>query len=384
MPTLEGDARLYGMAVKRVEYPAGIGGVRLSLSEIARRIYEGSRAPSMRAFAEGVIRNWARVPANVQVTNQQAAQTFLDYVRAAVRYRPDPPLTEYTQSAPISLCVPGAPMCVPVGDCDDLVTALATLAAAYGIPVHVVKQSFGGDQQEHVLVEMQDDAGQWLAADPSVPDKPLGWKSPASHEDIIDPSDPSSIGLVGAPEAEFIGVGRIGAWHGRARMARSVVGLVSTGLGRTGIAQAPAAPSYQLITDRNIYSSNRYRIGMVVNFLGPGYSNVPPAGQKGSLLTRLEPNWTVEQLDPTGGVTGGVQSWILQGVAKNDFQLVDDPFITYSVVAAEVPSGPISPPATVGGNVGAAKVAVVAGLFGLAAWWGAPKVFHVKRRRRAA
>src|SRR5579864_2058562 len=239
MPTLEGDSRLYGVAVKRVEYPAGIGGVRLSLTEIAKRIYEGSRAPSMKAFAEFLVRNWAGIPPNVQLQNRRAAQILLDYVRAAVRYRPDPPLTEYTQSAAITLCVPGAPMCVPVEDCDGLVVAYATLTTAYGIPSHVIKQSFGGDQQEHVLVEIQDDNGDWLSADPSVQDRPIGWRAHALREDIIDPSDPSSLGLVGAPEAEFIGVGRVGVWRGSVPTARAGVGVVRTGLGETGPAQVP-------------------------------------------------------------------------------------------------------------------------------------------------
>jgi Transglutaminase-like superfamily len=382
IPTLEGDARLYGVAVTRVEYPPGIGGVRLSLTEIAKRTYEGSRAPSMKAFAEFVVRNWAGIPANVQLTNRRAAQILLDYVRASVRYRPDPPGTEYTQSAAVTLCVPGAPMCIPVEDCDGMVVALATLCAAYGIPVRVIKQFFGGDQQEHVLVSIQDDSGEWLGADPSAPDKPVGWKAYAQREDVIDPSDPSSIGLVGAPEAEFIGVGRVGHWHGRVRVARSVVQLVGHGLGHAGLAQAPVAPSYQLVTDRRIYSTNRYRIGMLVNFLGN--QNVPAAGQRGMILTRLESDWTVEQLSPSGDVTGGLQSWILQGIAKNDFTLQDTSFLTYSVVAAEVSPAPPAPPAAEGGNVGAAKVAAIAGLFGLAAWWGAPKVFRKSRRRRAA
>jgi len=389
MPTLEGDSRLYGVAVKRVEYPAGIGGVRLSLTEIAKRIYEGSRAPSMKAFAEFVVRNWAGIPPNVQLQNRRAAQILLDYVRAAVRYRPDPPLTEYTQSAAITLCVPGAPMCVPVEDCDGLVVAYATLTTAYGIPSHVIKQSFGGDQQEHVLVEIQDDNGDWLSADPSVQDRPIGWRAHALREDIIDPSDPSSIGLVGAPEAEFIGVGRVGVWRGSVPTARSVVGLVRTGLGYTGLAQAPA-PTFQLLTDRTIYHGNRYRIGMLVSTIAT--PNVPDPGYgyltvEQRLRNVLGPNWTIEQLSPTGDVVGGIQSWVLQGIATSDQQLTDSAFLTYSVIAAQVPppNAPAAvPQATDGGNVGATKVALIFGAASLAAWWGVPKVLRRPRRRRAA
>jgi Transglutaminase-like superfamily len=382
VPTVEQDGQRFGLPVVRTAYPVGSDGVKLSLEQMARLIIEGSRSPTIRSMAEGIIRNWSRIPPNVQITNAQAAQTFLDYVRATVRYRADPPGSEYMQSAAVSLCAPGTSMCVQVGDCDDLSIALASLCSAYGIPVRILKQMFGADAQEHVLVAIQDDGGNWLPADPSAPNKPLGWKAPASREDYIDPHDPATIASIVGREAEFVGVGHISHWHGRVRVARSVVQLVGHGLGHVGIAQAPAAPSYQLVTDRRIYSTNRYRIGILVNFLGN--QNVPAAGQRGMILARLEPDWTVEQLSPSGDVTGGLQSWILQGVARNDFTLQDTPFLTYSVVAAEVSPAPPAPPVAAGGNVGAAKVAAIAGLFGLAAWWGAPKVFRKSRRRRAA
>src|SRR4029077_12630597 len=257
---------------------------------------------------------------------------------------------------------PGAPMCIPVEDCDGLVVAYATLTTAYGIPSHVIKQYFGPDQQEHVLVEVQDDNGDWLSADPSVQDRPIGWRASALREDIIDPSDPSSIGLVGAPEAEFIGVGRVGVWRGSVVPARSVVGLVRRGLGQTGLAQAPA-PTFQLLSGRTVYHGNRYRSGMLVSTIAT--PNVPAPGY-GSLTVEqrlrnvLGPNWTIEQLSPTGDVVGGVQCWILQGIATSDQQLTDSAVRTYSVIAAQVPP-PNAPatvsPAPVSDNVGAAKVA---------------------------
>jgi len=217
--------------VTRVEYPSGVAGVRLSLSEMASRIYEGIRTSSMQGFAEFVVRNWAQVPAQQHLTNRQAAQIFLDFVRAQIRYRPDPPNTELVKSAAITLCVPGAPMCIPVEDCDGLTVAFLTICGAFGIPVRIIKQTYGSQDQEHVLGEIQDDDGTWYPADPSAPGKPLGWKASASHEDVIDPSDPASIGMVGAPEAEFIGVGRV-ANHFARRHARGVAGMVERGLGR--------------------------------------------------------------------------------------------------------------------------------------------------------
>lgn len=100
---------------------------------------------------------------------------------------------------------------VTVSNCDDLVVALGSLMGAYGIPIKVMKQSFGSSDQEHVLIMFDAGGGRWLAADPSAPkSKPIGWRADASKEVVIDPSDPKSIGIIDGPEAEFVGVGKIG------------------------------------------------------------------------------------------------------------------------------------------------------------------------------
>jgi hypothetical protein len=218
-PTLESDGARFGVPVSRLNYPNGIAGVHLSLAEMCRRIEDARSSFAMQQFGEMVVRNWARVPVSTVLTHKQCAQIFLDFVRAQVRYRPDPPGTEMTKSASILLCVQGAQICIPVGDCDDLTVAFDGLCAAYGIPVKILKQIFGESDQEHVLGLIEDDNGDWLPADPSAgPDKPVGWKAQATREDIIDPLDPATIQRVGANEAEFIGVG-------------SVTGLVRNGFG---------------------------------------------------------------------------------------------------------------------------------------------------------
>jgi hypothetical protein len=388
LPTVEQDGQRFGLPVTRSTYPVGQAGVRLSLEQMARLIIQGSQSLVLQTMAEGIVRNWASVPANVQVTNAQAAQIFLDYVRATVRYRPDPPASEYMKSAAVTLCAPGTNLCVQVGDCDDLSIALASLCAAYGIPVRILKQIFGSDAQEHVLVAIQTDSGDWLPADPSVPDKPVGWKASASHEDYIDPHDPATIATIVGREAEFIGVGRVGIWRGSVPTARSLVQLVGAGLG------APPKtfgqpPSYALVADKKVFHGNRYRVGMLVSFVNVAPNYVPDPlslnfTDEQMVRGALASDWTIEQLTPTGDVVGGVQSWVLQGVSKSDQTLTDSPFITYSVVAGEVLSTPgviPPPPSTASGNVGPMKAAAIFGGLGLLSYFVAPRIFKKRRRR---
>ena len=208
--SIEADRKHYGVKIDRMEYPSGVAGVRLSLTEIAKRIREGGRSPSMQAFAEAVVRQ--KYPPSQHTTAMQSMGALLDYVVENVRYRPDPPMTEFTKSAGITLCVAGAPMCIPVADCDDLLVALGSLGMAHGTPVRILKQTFGATDQEHVLLEFMDENGDWIPADPTPrsPSLAVGQKAIATEEVSVDPLDPVAIGMVaGTPEAEFIGVGSV-------------------------------------------------------------------------------------------------------------------------------------------------------------------------------
>ena len=206
-PSIEVDRSAFGLKVTRQEFPVGVAGVRLSLTEIARRIREGGKSPSVRAFGEFVVKN-AGYSSSTTLDAMQYGEVFLNYIHQNVRYTPDPVMTEFNQIAEVTLCTPGAPMCIPCGDCDDLLVALGSLLMASGVPVRIVKQTFGAADQEHVLVQFQTENGDWIYADPSVKDQSLGWHAPASEEVMIDPLDSAAIGMVaGTPEAEFIGIG---------------------------------------------------------------------------------------------------------------------------------------------------------------------------------
>jgi hypothetical protein len=96
---------------------------------------------------------------------------------------------------------------VTVSNCDDLVIVTGSALMSVGIPVIVVKQTFGEGDQEHVMIKAQDtQTGQWLRIDPST-DHPVGQSLTASHEFEMDPMQPSMIGLRGVPDAEYVGIG---------------------------------------------------------------------------------------------------------------------------------------------------------------------------------
>jgi hypothetical protein len=112
---------------------------------------------------------------------------------------------------------------VTVSNCDDLTVALASSIMSIGIPAVIVKQSFGRDAQEHVLVAAQCENGEWIYADPSTR-LPVGSSVQARDEVWVDPLEP--IGNLPAVQAEIVSLGaprRIqqvaGAWceerHGK-------------------------------------------------------------------------------------------------------------------------------------------------------------------------
>lgn len=194
-----------GIPIEAVPYQEGNAGiVKQSLPTICKKIREGMQTAVMKSFAGNVLKQ-----AGFPDGTANRTQTMLDFVRRNIAYAGDALGTEQIQSAAISLCVEGAPVCIPIGDCDDLVTALGTLLAAIGIEVRVVRQKFGGDQQEHVLLEVRDEGGRWLAADPTSKTMPVGKKARAAEEETCSPWDDQVSGLNATPQ--FVGIGAIGA-----------------------------------------------------------------------------------------------------------------------------------------------------------------------------
>lgn len=205
-----GMPSITGLAVHRQDYPAGQEGVDRTINKVVSYILEGRHNALAKQFAEGIVQQ-AGYSTNDPLTNKQAAQAFLDFVRANVRYRPDPHMTETVQNPTITLCVPGASACIPVEDCDGGTAVLGWLNTAYGTPVRLVIQHFNSNT-DHVLLEIQDDNGQWLACDFSnfnSDNMPVGWKPSSESEYRIDPFDSDNLKMAGARDVEFVAVGRV-------------------------------------------------------------------------------------------------------------------------------------------------------------------------------
>ena len=201
-----------GFRIVHGAYPDGVAGVKLSLETIAQHIRAGAKSALVQGWAYDQLlacglKGRDGPPPLGKASNFSKASCLLDAIRKVTIYTADPPNVEMVKSAEAQLCLrPG--LCIRGGDCDDQTVLFGAVVMSVGIPARVLKQAFGGLGQEHVLVEFQDDNGSWIPADPST-DLPIGQKYPASEEWTMDPSNPSMIGLHGAPEAEFVGIGRV-------------------------------------------------------------------------------------------------------------------------------------------------------------------------------
>lgn len=215
-------------------FPQGVGGVQLSLEQIAQRVREGANDVDVQGWAYDQLRAAGIDGRSALDTATRKMAVLLDAVRAATVYSGDPPNSETIKSAASMLCL-RPNLCIRGGDCDDQTVLLGSVLMSVGIPISIVKQTFGAADQEHVLIHAQDEMGNWIAADPST-SYPLGQSARASSEFAVDPLNPSMIGLVGVPDAEFVGIGAVPAGYhlvgssanGNRRLPTRMVGVVSS------------------------------------------------------------------------------------------------------------------------------------------------------------
>lgn len=189
------------VSVVREPYPEGEAGIQKSLKEMCAKIRESAPTPVFRSFAGNILRQ-----AGFPRSSKEKAAALYNHVKKTVGYTNDPPGTELIQNPKITLCVEGAPVCIPIGDCDDMVTALASLCAAAGLEVEVVRQFFGKGHQQHVICEVKLEDRSWLPLDSTTHRFGPGEKANASYETRMNPWEgEDGKGL----SAEFIGIGSL-------------------------------------------------------------------------------------------------------------------------------------------------------------------------------
>jgi hypothetical protein len=154
----------------------------------------------MRSLAGNILRQ-----AGFPKKKKAIAQALLDYVRKAAGYAEDPEFREMVQRATMTLCVDGAPVCIPIGDCDDMTVALGALMRSAGLGVRIAHIQYPGGAQDHVLIAFESDDGQWLNADATT-SHPIGYAG-AGKRTLIDPLDPK-VNPTPYPDGAFVGVGR--------------------------------------------------------------------------------------------------------------------------------------------------------------------------------
>lgn len=147
---------------------------RWTLSEMIRLVREGLRDSEIVLLARRLV---LEAGAGRDVVRQAAA--LLQAVRERVAYLEDPFDVEFIRS-PRQVLEGGA------GDCEEQTIALATLAASIGIPVRLVAARPSPEDPEwrHVWTELLI-GSQWVAADASVPEAPLGWRPRPSFDLLI-------------------------------------------------------------------------------------------------------------------------------------------------------------------------------------------------------
>ena len=186
----------------RRPYPDGAPGIRMSLEAMAQKMREGRLDPGVRGWAIQALKD-AGIDGRGNTTVRAQASALLDALRAVTTYAPDPYGAEYIPSAAATLCLKPN-LCVNGEDCDGLSVALGSLMLSIGIPTQIVKQTFGGGAQEHVLIAIYDGTD-WLYADPSTR-LPLGGAVSAAREDWIDPM--GAVGPLPEAQPEIITLGK--------------------------------------------------------------------------------------------------------------------------------------------------------------------------------
>lgn len=128
----------------------------------------GARSERIRSLALAIVRH-AKIagkdyPAEVATIHR--------WVQSAIRYTRDPVGQETVQTPEHTALVTRA------GDCDDFSVLEAALLGALGHPTRFITIGYTPQAFSHVYLEVNV-RGRWIALDPIMADKPMGWEAPS-------------------------------------------------------------------------------------------------------------------------------------------------------------------------------------------------------------
>lgn len=161
------------MKAAKFHIALGDPGIESTLRHMRRLVLRASSDPSVLEWAQGVVRFAPERDPDA------AAQAFLSWTRANVRYTEDPVDVEAIKE-PAALLLEWATHGRATGDCDDQVTIIAAGLNAIGVPTEfivVAADPSAPSEYSHVLLQYMGRSG-WVTMDPIVRGTGLGWFPP--------------------------------------------------------------------------------------------------------------------------------------------------------------------------------------------------------------
>jgi predicted transglutaminase-like cysteine proteinase len=156
--------------IHRTVLSAGKRGTAETVAVMARLAMGrwGARSQRLRALALAILRE-AGVPGKAYEAEVAAIH---QWVQRTIRYTRDPVGQETVQTPEHTAFV------FQAGDCDDFSVLESALLGALGHPTRFITIGYTPRAFSHVYLEVNV-RGRWIALDPIMADKPVGWEAPA-------------------------------------------------------------------------------------------------------------------------------------------------------------------------------------------------------------
>ena len=164
-----------------VELSEGDHGISQTLKRMKKLALEGSRHPDVWRISRQLV-GTKHPNGKAKVRDQvEEARRLLKYIQTNIRWTPDIGDAE-------TLAAPHRTLEVGAGDCDDVSILLAAMATSLAIPNRlkaIAADSRFPQEYTHVYNELKLN-GRWVAAEPSIEGKALGWESPEIYKVMLE------------------------------------------------------------------------------------------------------------------------------------------------------------------------------------------------------